>query len=129
MSVTIVVAVLAVLAVLIAIVVILVSIALTPPVAVPVAVMIPVVVVLQAASIAVPVAYKILAALVTRPYPAGSSVWRTRPITVVPSVVPSDGIPIALDPHKIRPRSWGKLANHARGRWRPDADSHGNLSL
>ena len=98
------------------------------PVAVSVMVMIPMVIMFQSTAITLPIAYEILAALMAWPNPAGSRVWRPRPITFVPLVVPSDRIPVALDPHKLRPRSWREHANHPRGRRRPDADPNGNLS-
>jgi len=75
---------------------------ITPTVAVPVMVMIPMVVVLEATAISFPVAHKILAALMAWPNPAGPRVWRPRPITRVPLVVPSDRIPIALNPTRIQ---------------------------
>jgi hypothetical protein len=103
-------------------------IVIAPTVAVPVTLMIPMVVVLQAAAISVPVAYKILAAFMAWPNPAGSSVWRPRPIARVPLVMPSDRIPVALDPYKIRPGSWREHANYASRRWRPNVDSNRNLS-
>jgi hypothetical protein len=91
-------------------------------------VMVPMVVMLEMAAIAVPVACVIPAAFMARTDPAGSRVWRARPIAPMPSVMPSVGIPVAVNPDKLRPRTWRKHANHAWGRWRPDADSNGNLS-
>jgi hypothetical protein len=116
-----------VVAVIIAIMVIFV-VAVVPAIAVAVVVVIPTMVVLETAAIPVPVAYKILAVLMAWPNPAGSRVWRPRPIAFVPLVVPSDRIPVALDPYKIRPRTWREHANDARGRWRPNVDPNRNLS-
>jgi hypothetical protein len=101
---------------------------ITPTVAVPVMVMVPMVVVLKATAIPFPIAYKILATLMAWPNPTRSRVWRPRPITFVPLVVPPDRIPVTLDPYKFRPRSWREHANYPRGRRRPDADPNGNLS-
>jgi hypothetical protein len=82
--------------------VVIVIVVIVPPVAVPVMIVVPVVVVLKTAAVAVPVAYKILAAFMAGRNPTRSHIGRPCPISPVPSVVPSDWIPIALDPHKIR---------------------------
>jgi hypothetical protein len=101
---------------------------IVPAVVVAIVIMVPVMVMVETAAVAVPVAYVVLAAFVARRDPAGSLVRRTRPVSPMPSVVPSLGIPISIHPYKIRPRTSRKHVNHAR-RWRlPDSDPHGNLT-
>jgi hypothetical protein len=101
---------------------------IVPAVAIVVAVMVPMVVMVKAAVIAVPIAGVILAAFMARSYPMRSLVWRPCPIAGVPFVMPSDGIPVALNPYKIRPWTSRNYTNYARRRRIPDADSNGNLS-
>ena len=100
---------------------------IAPTVAVSVVVSVPVVIVFKAAAITVPIADKIPIFVIVRPNPASARIGRKRPIARVPSVVPSLRIPIALDPHKFRPRGRWKDSDHAR-RWRrTDRDSDGDL--
>jgi hypothetical protein len=92
------------------------------PAAVLVPVSIPMVIVLKTAVIPIPVPYKVLSAVMMRRNPTGAHVRRLCPITIVPFIVPSHRIPIALDPNEIRARCWRKNANHARSRRRSDID-------
>jgi len=99
-----------------------------PAAAVSVVVSVPVVVVFKAPAVPVPIADKIPILVIVRPNPAGAHIRRHRPITRVPSVVPSLRIPIALYPNKLRSGTRRKHRDHAR-RWRrSDLDSNGDLS-
>jgi hypothetical protein len=99
-----------------------------PAVAVPVVVVIPVVVVLQSPAIAIPVPHKILSTFMARADPARAGIGRPRPIALVPLVVLSVGIPIALNPHKVRSGACWNHGQHSRGRRSSDVDSNRNLS-
>src|SRR5579871_3236869 len=100
---------------------------IAPAVAVPVVVMIPMVVVFETAAIAVPVTCKILAAFMARPHPVGSLIRRPRPVARVPAVMPSIGIPVAIDPHKVGTRAPRNNTKHARRRRLSDIDADGDL--
>jgi hypothetical protein len=95
-------------------------------VAVPV--VIPVVIVLNPAVISLPVAFKKKAAVVMRRNPTSAGVWCPRPISVMPFVVISYGIPVALDPQEIGPWVSWRNPHHAGRRWWSDSDSYRNLS-
>ena len=104
------------------------AIMIVPTAAVSVVVSVPVVIVFKPAAIALPIANKIPILVIVRPNPASARIRRHRPITRVPSVVPSLRIPIALYPHKLGTRTRWKHGDHAR-RWRrSDLDSDGDLS-
>jgi hypothetical protein len=92
------------------------------PVAVLVPVSIPMVIVLKTAAIPIPKPYKVLSAVMMRRNPTGAHVRRLCPVTIVPFIVPSDRIPIALDPNEFRARCRRKNVNHARSRRRSDID-------
>jgi len=84
---------------------------------VPVPVMVPTVIMFNPAAIYLPVALKEPLPIVVPRHPARSLVGRPSPITVMPLVIPSDGIPIALDPNELR--SWWRRLNidQAGRRW------------
>ena len=92
------------------------------PVAVLVPVSIPMVIMLETATIPIPIPYKVLSAVMMRRNPTGAHVRRLCPVTLVPFVVPSSGIPIALDPNEFRARCRRENVNHARSRRRSDID-------
>ena len=66
-----------------------------------VAIAIPVVAVFKAATITFPVTIIESFAIVTGANPASARVRRPGPITPMPAVMASDGIPVAIDPHKF----------------------------
>lgn len=113
----------------IVIVVIVAVIIVVPAVAVPVVVMVPAVVVLEAAVVAVPVTGEVVLAVVARRYPPCARIRRASPVSGMPPVVMSDGIPVAFHPHKIGPRSRRNDRQHAGRRRRADLDSDGNLRV
>ena len=92
------------------------------PVAVLIPVSIPMVVMLKTAAIPIPKPYKVLSAVMMRRNPTGAHIRWLCPVTLVPFVVPSYRIPIALDPDEIRARGRRKNANHTGRRRRPDID-------
>ena len=103
----------------------LVLVTLVPPeVSIPVT--IPVVVVLNPPAIAVPVASIVLPALVSWAYPTCTAIWRTSPISAMPLVMVSCGIPVAIDPDEVW--TWPHRGNPNNGR-RRRADSHSYRDL
>jgi hypothetical protein len=99
------------------------------PVLIPVLVVIPVVVMFEAATVSVPVARIILMSVMVRYNPAGACIGRPRPVAIVPLVVVPVGIPIAVDPGKLRTWTCRRNAHHAGRRWRPNSDTERNLGL
>ena len=94
-----------------------------------VVVAIPVMVVLHPAAISVPVTDEIALAIVMRSDPTSALIRRPRPIALVPFVMVSHWIPVALDPNKLGARSLRRYRNNAR-RWRStNADSDGDLCV
>lgn len=84
---------------------------------------VPSMIVLDAAMIAVPVAGKIFVTIMMRNDPVRAHVWRPSPITVMPPVMPTHGIPIAFHPDIIRARPRRLDVNYTRAwRW-SDSDS------
>ena len=91
--------------------------------------LVPVVIVIEAAARTVPVAAIEAATFMPRADPASSRVRWARPITFVPAIVASDGIPIAVDPHEI---GCGLRGHDDDGRWRwrhANLNANGNLGL
>src|ERR1043166_4198078 len=99
---------------------------IAPAIAVPVMIAVPVVVVIETAAVAFPVAIVVADTIVTWADPASAGGRRPRPITPVPAIVMSDGIPIPFDPDVFRPRS----RRHnivARRRGSPDFNADADL--
>jgi len=72
---------------------------------------------------AVPVAREEALPVVMRPNPTRAGVRRAAPISSVPLIVTSDGIPVTFNPNEIGTGPGGLDSNNAR-RWRrPDADA------
>jgi hypothetical protein len=94
---------------------------------IPVSVPVPTVVMLPAAAISLPVTREVSISIMMRTYPASTGIWRPRPITPVPLVMPSHGIPIALDPDEFGSGTH-RHRNHTGRRWRADSDSNRHLS-
>jgi len=91
-------------------------------------VMVRTVIVLESSTIAIPVPIIEALAVVARRYPPCTSIGRSGPVSVVPTVTASHYIPVAVYPKEIRPRSYRPNPNHARRRWRADSDSNRNLA-
>jgi hypothetical protein len=84
---------------------------------------VPPMVVLNAAPITLPVAVIITLSIVARRYPVVSAVGGPAPISVMPPVMTTDGVPISVDPNITGTRSYWPNSNHARWRWWADPDS------
>ena len=82
-----------------------------------VAVAVPAVIVLPPSVVAIPVTGEVPAALITRSNPPRAAINRQRPITGVPLIVISHGIPVALHPNVFRAGAGRQNLDHAR-RWR-----------
>ena len=111
------------------IVMIVVMIVISIAVLVTVAVSIPPMIVFKTAAIPFPVTSKKLLSVMMRSNPVCTLVWRPGPIPFMPSVVPSDRIPIAFYPKKIGP--WTARPDMKdTGRWRrSNSDSERNLTV
>ena len=88
-----------------------------------VALAIPVMVVLHAAALAVPVSDEVAPSVVAGSNPSRSRVRHSRPITVMPFVVISDRVPVAVDPSIIGAGTDRTDAQHAGRWWRSYGDS------
>jgi hypothetical protein len=86
-------------------------------------IVIPVVPVLESSVIAFPIAVVIPSALVAGTNPTCTCIWRTGPVSRMPPVVSAYGIPIAVNPHKFRPRTWWKNTNNAWRWWWTNCDT------
>ena len=85
---------------------------------------IPMVVMLAAATIAFPVSLEEALAVVMRPHPLRTGIRRTGPVAIMPSVMVSDRIPVALNPGEVGTGMVWNGVNDAR-RWRrPDSDPY-----
>jgi hypothetical protein len=95
---------------------------------VPFPIVIPVVIVRNPAAISLPVAFEKAVAVVMGTNPMRTGIRCPGPISVMPFVVVSYRIPVALDPKKIG--SWTRRQNphHAGRRWWADSYSYRNLS-
>lgn len=71
-------------------------VAIEVPVVVPAA--IPLMVVVDMASFAIPVPCKIVSSIMTRFHPVCTRVSRTGPVSAVPLIVVSNGVPVAINP-------------------------------
>lgn len=111
------------------VIVMVVAMVITIPVAVSVAIMIPMVVVFETAAIAIPIAVIELPILVSGSHPPGTGIRSASPVAFVPFIVAAYGIPIALDPHKIRPRLSRQLSDYSRARRWPNPDTERNLCV
>ncbi len=96
-----------------------------PPVAIMIAV--PAMVVFETAAIALPVARKEALSIMTRCNPDRTCVRWASPVSGMPPIMVAHGIPIALDPNKVRARTYRLNPNDPRGRRRTDPHSDGNL--
>jgi hypothetical protein len=91
-----------------------------------VAIAIPTMIVFEASARSFPVAVVISTAFMARCYPPGSLIGRATPISVMPSILMSDRIPVTVYPVITGTWGYGSDANHARRRWR--TNSYRNLA-
>jgi hypothetical protein len=85
------------------------------------------VIVFHPAVFAFPIAVVEPLSVMMRPHPASAFIWRAAPIALMPLIVVSHRIPIALDPNELRSGTVWHNTHHAR-RWRrTNSDSNRNL--
>ena len=95
---------------------------------VPVSIAVPVVIMLDPAVLTFPVAAVVLSALIMWSLPIGALIWCARPVTLMPSPVVSNGVPIAINPLVARSRAGRNNTNYRWRRRRTDPDTKGNLT-
>jgi hypothetical protein len=88
---------------------------------------VPAMVVVDPAAIAIPVACEELLSIMTRFHPARAVEGWTGPVSVVPLVVVSHGIPVAPDPRIFAARTSWLNPEYTHRRRRADSHSDGNL--
>jgi hypothetical protein len=88
---------------------------------------IPVVIVFHPAVRAIPVTGIVHGAVMTRRHPCRALIRRPAPITCMPSVAASLGIPVAIDKRVTRPWTHRLHSNDPWLRRRSDSDSHREL--
>jgi len=94
---------------------------------VPASVVVPAVIMFKPAVFSLPITAIELPPIVMRHHPASTRVRRPSPITLMPAIMPSDRIPVALDPQELG--SGGRRQNsNPAGRRRPDGDPDRDLS-
>jgi hypothetical protein len=100
------------------------------PAVVPIAaVLVPLVIVINMAAISVPVPGVKLLSIVVRSDPSSPLIWRPCPITVMPLIVISDRVPIAVYIRVTGTRTPGHHVNHT-GTWRrTDSNAERDLRL
>jgi hypothetical protein len=87
----------------------------------------PGVIVVHATVFSIPEALKESLSVVTGCHPASPGIWRPRPETFVPTVVPARRVPVTLHPHEIRTGTRGPEGNDAGSGRRTNSDSDGDL--
>jgi hypothetical protein len=92
-----------------------------------IAVVVPAVIVLRPSMRAIPIAAKELVAIVPRSDPSCAFIGRTRPISVVPPVMPPHWIPIAVNPEEAGSWGYGPHPHHSRRGRGADSDTYGNF--
>lgn len=80
-------------------------------------------------AISLPVTLKKLLTIMVGCNPTRSLVRGSSPVAVVPSVMPSRGVPVTVYPHKFRPWLSRQNSNHPGLGWRSDPDSEGDLRV
>jgi hypothetical protein len=94
---------------------------------IPVVVMVPAVIVFHPAVFTFPIAVVEPLAVMMRPDPASAFIWRPAPVALMPFIVVSHRIPIALDPYEFGTRGWRQNVNDARWWGRANLDANRNL--
>ncbi len=95
---------------------------------VPASVVVPAVIMFKPAVFSLPVTAIELPPIVMRHHPASTRVRRPSPITFMPAIMPSDWIPVTLDPQELGSGGRRQNSNHAGRRRRPDGDPDRDLS-
>jgi hypothetical protein len=95
---------------------------------VPASVAVPAVIMFNPAVFSLPVTAIELPPIVMRQHPASPRVRRPSPITFMPAIMPSDRIPVTLDPQELGSGGRRQNSNHAGRRRRPDGDPDRDLS-
>jgi hypothetical protein len=88
----------------------------------------PGVVVVYAAVFSIPVAVEESLSVVTGCDPVSAGIGWPSPISLIPAVVPSHGVPVTLHPNKIRPRTGRPNRDDAGRRGWTNSDSDRDLS-
>jgi len=88
---------------------------------------VPTVIVFYAAVLSFPVTVVVPPAFVTRAYPSGAHIRRAGPVTGMPLVVASHGIPITLNPDKVGTGDRRPHGHDTGRRRRTDLDSDSDL--
>jgi len=86
--------------------------------------LIPIVSMFVPTMIAFPVSDKIPVSIVARRHPSRFVIWSLSPITFMPVVMSSHGVPVSLDPHELRSWSWRMNVNHSGRRRSANIDSN-----
>src|SRR5262245_23207111 len=102
-------------------------VAFAPIIPIPVAV--PTVVMYVPTATSLPITLEEQASVVACGDPPSTRVWRPGPVTVMPLVMPFDGIPVPVYPHVIGLRRRRRDVHHLRPPRRTNPDSHQNGSL
>jgi hypothetical protein len=90
---------------------------------------IPVMIVFNTTAVSFPIPRIESFAVMSRCDPASTLVWWSSPVTLMPLVVLSYGIPITLYPHAFRTWPYRHHYNCAGRRWCSDYKSNGNLRV
>ena len=85
---------------------------------------IPTVLMFMPTMIACPVSHKIPLSIVARRHPSRFRIWLSSPITFMPVVMSSRGVPVSVDPHELRIWSWRMNVNHSWRRRSANIDSN-----
>jgi len=95
---------------------------------IPVMVAVPVMVVFAPAAIAFPVPRKEALSVVVGHNPTRAEIGRTSPVSGMPLIMASNGIPVSLNPYEFGAWSSRDYPNHTRRRWRSDLYSNRHLA-
>jgi hypothetical protein len=95
---------------------------------IPVMVAVPVMVVFAPAVIAFPVPNKEAPAVVVGHNPTRAGIWRTSPVSGMPLIMTSNGIPVSFHPYEFGAWSSRDNPNHTRWRWWSDLYSNRYLA-
>ena len=92
-------------------------------------IVVPFVAVFEAAVRTFPVAVIVALPIVSRTDPASAFIWRAAPITFVPAIMATGGIPISANPDKFRSGLRGNHGDDTWLGWSADADADRDLSV
>ncbi len=89
---------------------------------------IPAVIMFNMAAFAIPIACVEAFTIVAGTYPACALIRRTAPVSRVPFIVTTDGIPVSIDPDEAGAGCRGSHGNHPGRRGRANSDPNRNLA-